>query len=252
MKPVLVFAVVVSMTGVSLAQTTPAAGTQATAPVVKTMRRVMAPPADKMPSLKTRPSTAESGSLHTSKPPLHELPAFHAAAPASHARTNASASAPADPMQRTGHWLLVYRTEHCIPCDRLMNALATSQSGDLRNGTPYTIIVGSPSPNAIESVRSSFGALQAANWLPDSDHSIFKSLQLKGYPEVFAMDGNRIAWKVAGNLGDPQAVLRMTDTWIAGSGAAADAAKVAAAAKASKAEQTPAASSATKATSTKH
>lgn len=223
MKSILLFAISISLSAsAALAQTTPASTSSAA--MNKPVRRVMAPPRELQPRPSVRPNTAESGSVHIAKEPLKTMPGFSARGLDNQPHDSAS-------LQHTGHWLLVYRTEHCVPCDRLMNALAASQSQDLRGGEPYTVIVGSASPTALGDVRAGYSTLSSANWVADNDHKIFTALQLRGEPTVFGMDGDRVVWRVAGSLGDPQKVLHMTDAWIAGSAAASDAAKAAKAAK---------------------
>ncbi|HEY4357004.1 MAG TPA: hypothetical protein VGN16_14740 [Acidobacteriaceae bacterium] len=219
MKSLLVIAISVSLAGSSaLAQSTQAP-TSATAQS-RMVRRVMSPPKELQPKPSVRPSTAGSGLIHRDKEPLKVMPNFSGVGLDNQPHDSAS-------LQHTGHWLLVYRTERCVPCDRLMNALAASESKDLRGGEPYTVIVGSTSPTALDTVRAGYSTLSSANWVADRDHKIFTALQLRGEPTVFAMDGSRVIWHVAGSLGDPQKVLHMADAWIAGSAAAADAAKAA-------------------------
>ncbi len=179
-------------------------------------KRVMAPPPDTRAAVKLRPSSSEAGLSRTAKPPLKVLPAITGI-------TTARAGGNAASSQRTGHWLLLYRTESCVPCDRLTNVLAASDSTDLRNGVPYTIIVGGSSSASLGLLRAKYNTLADASWVADPDRTASKSLQTRGAPELFAMDGNRIAWKISGNFGNPQQVLHIADSWIAGT-AAADAA----------------------------
>ena len=171
-------------------------------------RRIMAPPPETLLAPKLRPSTAESGLSHVSKAPLKELPDFTAKSGGSTTNT------------RKGHWLLVYRDEHCVSCDRLMNALAASESADLQSGVPYTVIVGGSSPAAVSNVRSAYSTLNKATWVPDGDRKLYSMLQLHGAPMLFGMSGNRVIWQQAGTLGDTQGVLHRTDAWIAGTAAA--------------------------------
>lgn len=202
----------IALTGTSLL------GAQTTAPVAPgggqravPMRRVMAPPAEKQTALKLRPSTAEAGEARTIKKPLQQLPSF-----AVTGRDNLKHDAAA--LQHTGHWLLLYRTDHCAPCDRLMITLAGSHSADFRRGTPFTVVVGGEEPSALDTVRATYDNLGDANWVADRDRSVRKALQLTSAPVIFGMDGNRVVWRVAGTMGDAAQVSRLTDHWIAGTG----------------------------------
>jgi hypothetical protein len=142
------------------------------------------------------------------QPPLQELPTFTASDRDGKAIT-------AKALTRTSHWLLIYRKQDCLPCDRLMNVLAASESPGLKGGQPYVILVAGRTSDALERVRANFSTLGRATWLADRDAQAYAALKPRGTPVIYAMDGSKVSWSLAGNLGNPARVEAMAASWIA-------------------------------------
>jgi len=166
------------------------------------------PPESVRPSAHARLNTAERVAAVSNKPPLQELPAFTANDRDGHPVT-------AKTLSRSSHWLLIYRRQDCMPCDRLMTALAASEDSGLKGGQPYVIVVAGKQSEALERVRANFSTLSDATWLGDRENHAFDALKPRGVPMIYAMDGSKIAWNVPGNLGNPAMVEKMLATWVA-------------------------------------
>jgi hypothetical protein len=152
-------------------------------------------------------STAQRMAAINNQPPLKVLPNFNISDSDGHVVTTKT-------LQRATHWLLIYRTENCIPCDRLMNVLAASDSSDLKNGQPYVVLVAGSKSDSLEKVRAKYSSLSGATWMSDRNGQAVAALKPRGAPILYAMDGNKIAWSVPGNLGDPARVEKMAASWI--------------------------------------
>jgi hypothetical protein len=170
---------------------------------------VTRPPASMLPPGKARLNTAERMAVMNNRPPLKELPAFSVTDKDGHAVS-------AKTMSHSTHWLLLYRRQNCLPCDRLMNVLAAGDSNSLKSGQPYVIVVAGKASDGLEKVRANYSTLSEATWLADKDDQILAALKPHGAPMIYAMDGHRIAWDVPGNLGDPATVEKMVSAWITG------------------------------------
>jgi len=174
----------------------------------KNVVHVLRPPASAKPSIANQLSTAQRAALFNDKPTLKQLPAFTATD-----RNGARVAATAIP--QSSHWLLVYRRQTCLACDRLMTVLAASGTAAPKNGKPYVILVGGKQPNGLEIVRAKYAALGDATWLADTDDQVLAALKPKGAPTVYGMDGANVMWTVPGNLGDPARVATMASAWLA-------------------------------------
>jgi hypothetical protein len=176
-------------------------------------QQVMRPPLSIRPSTQARLSTAQRMAALNNRPPLQELPSFTASDRDGKAITPRA-------MAQPSHWLLIYRSQNCLPCDRLMNVLAASESPDLKGGKPYVILVAGKTSDGLERVKANFSPLSEATWLADKDAQAYAALKPRGTPVVYAMSGMKIAWKVPGNLGNPAKVEKMAAAWIANGGTA--------------------------------
>jgi hypothetical protein len=172
------------------------------------IKAVARPPASIMPSPQARLSTAQRMAAANNQPPLTQLPAFTATDQDGHAVT-------AKTVSRTSHWLLIYRKQNCLPCDRLMNVLAASESASLKTGAPYVILVAGKSSEALARVRANYAGLTGATWLADRDDRVFALLKPRGAPMIYAIDGSKVAWSIPGNLGNPAKVEKMAASWVA-------------------------------------
>ena len=177
-------------------------------------KRIERPTASMMPSAKARLSTAERMAAANNQPPLQELPDF---------AVNDQDGKPvaAKVFSRPTHWILVYRRQNCVPCDRLMNVLAASGSSGLSGGKPYVILVAGKASDAVDRVRANYSTLSQATWLADKDNRAYVALKPRGAPMIYAMDGKKIAWSVPGNLGNPAKVEKMTAAWMTSGGTSA-------------------------------
>jgi hypothetical protein len=176
-------------------------------------QQVMRPPLSVRPSAQARLSTAQRMAALNNQPPLQELPNFTASDRDGKVVTPKA-------MAQTSHWLLIYRSQNCLPCDRLMNVLAASESPDLKGGKPYVILVAGKTSDGLERVKANFSPLSEATWLADKDSQAYAALKPRGTPVIYAMNGTKIAWKVPGNLGNPARVEKMAAAWIASGGVA--------------------------------
>lgn len=163
------------------------------------------PPESLKPGKLARMNTAARGEAFNSKPPLRQLPSLMLT---DEHGTSAS-------IAQKGHWLLLYRDDKCLPCDRLMNVLAASKSTDLQSGATLVIVVQGKAPDAAEQVRPNFKSMSKSSWLTDSHRQLLTQMKAHGTPMLYAMDGTNIAWNVAGNLGNPGKVERIAASWVA-------------------------------------
>lgn len=178
-----------------------------TAPKARVVQ-VLPPPESARPSLMNRLSTAQRAALNADKPSPRQLPSFTA--------TNRDGQPVATAaLPKSDHWLLLYRRDECVACDRLMTVLAASNTAAPRNGQPYVILVGGNQPNGLEIVRARYATLGDAMWLSDRNNEVFTALKPTGAPVLYGMDGTNIAWTVAGNLGDPARIATMASGWLA-------------------------------------
>jgi len=175
-----------------------------------TVHPALRPPVSVRPSPQARLSTAQRMAAANNQPPLKELPSFTASDRDGKAVT-------AKTLTRSSHWLLIYRKQDCLPCDRLMNVLAASESSGLKTGKPYVILVAGKTSDSLERVRANYSTLSEATWLGDRDAQAYAALKPRGTPILYAMDGSKIAWNVPGNLGNPAKVEKMAAAWIASS-----------------------------------
>lgn len=166
------------------------------------------PPESAKPGKLARMNTAERGEAFNPQAPPRQLPNFVLT-------DERGMPTPAAGIAHKGHWLLLYRRYNCLPCDRLMNVLADSKSADLQSGVPFVILVEGKANNAAEQVRPNFKSMSKASWLTDSKQQVRTQLKVHGAPMLYAMDGTRIEWAVAGNLGNPEKVERIAASWVA-------------------------------------
>jgi hypothetical protein len=173
-----------------------------------TPQPALRPPESLKPGKLARMNTAERGEAFNPQPPPTHLPDLILT-------DDRGMSTPAAGIAHKGHWLLLYRRDSCLPCDRLMNVLAASKSTDLQGGVPFVILVEGKANNAAEQVRPNFKSMSKASWLTDSKQQVRTQLKVHGAPMLYAMDGTRIEWAVAGNLGNPEKVERIAASWVA-------------------------------------
>jgi hypothetical protein len=160
------------------------------------------------PKKLARMNTAQRGAAFASKAPVQQLPGLKLN-DASGKSTGGSA------IPRQGHWLLLFRKDVCLPCDRLMNNLAQTKRPELQGGKPYVIVVEGGSATAAETVKANFSTMEGATWLTDPTKQTRDTLNMKGAPMLYAMDGSKIVWRVAGNLGNPAKLEQLAAGWIA-------------------------------------
>jgi hypothetical protein len=200
------FAAAQQTTPPSTTQTSAAAKSHSTAGLH--VRTISPTPASARPPRKVRPSTAEDAAVRGQHPPLKALPAFNV-----NGRDGLAVSS--QTLSRQGHWLLILRRDKCIPCDRLMNAIATGNSVQPGGGQAYAVIVVGRQKDGLDTVHAAYSPLANATWVGDTQGQALAAFKPHGYPMLYAMDGSRIAWSVPGTLGDPARVEQRAAAWVA-------------------------------------
>ena len=150
------------------------------------------------PKGQARLSTAQRQALRDDKPAPAQLPGLTLTAKDGTAVSSST-------FQRKTRWILLFRGQACLPCDRLMNVLAASTSPYFKNGEPYVIVVQGTSAGS-QTVRANFASLANATWLSDASAQVLTTLKPHGTPTLYGMEGDKIDWIVPGNLGDPTRV----------------------------------------------
>ncbi len=174
----------------------------------RNVRAVSRPSASMRPAGHARRSTAQGAAARGDKPPIPELPAFAI-------KTREGLSVNAQALTRKGHWLLLYRRDQCIPCDRLMNVLSAGASAEPGSGQSYAIIVAGKQHDGLDTVRAAYANFANATWVGDTDGKVQAALEAHGSPMLYGMDGSHIVWRAPGNLGDPSFVDHMAAAWVA-------------------------------------
>jgi hypothetical protein len=189
---------------------------------------VVRPPKSAQPTPINRLSTAERAALIHDKPQVRQLPTFtlndrdgNQVTAQSLPQITRKATANAQGSSQSGaqatpttHWLLLYRGQDCLPCDRLMTVLAESDSPSFQAGQHYVIVVAPHTSDGVERVRANYSKLNAATWLTDNNKQIVTALKPQGEPMLYALDGNNIIWRVPGNLGNPAKVEQLASSWM--------------------------------------
>jgi hypothetical protein len=202
-----ILSILILSVGLTSALAAQAPATPDTAPKKKVVH-VVPPPLSARPSAANRLNTAQRAALINDKPGIKQLPSFTATN-----RDGQPVAAAALP--KSSHWLLLYRRDNCVACDRLMTVLAANGTAAPKNGLPYVILVGGNQPNGLEMVRARYATLGDATWLADKNNEVFAALKPQGAPMLYGMDGVNVAWSVGGNLGDPARIATMASGWLA-------------------------------------
>ncbi len=176
----------------------------------KLVRPAVRVPASLRPSNVARASTAQTAAARINKPGLKTLPDFPVT-------TRDGLVVSSQTLAQKAHWLLIYRRDNCIPCDRLMNVLAAGSSVEPNQGQSYVIVVDSKEKGGLDKVRATYSSLANASWVADKNAVAIKALKAHGAPILYGMEGANIKWMVPGNLGKPANVDHMAATWVAGS-----------------------------------
>jgi hypothetical protein len=215
MKPIALL-LLAACIAVPLRAQTPSASAPTATAAKKSVTTVPAirPPDSILPAPIGRLNTAERAAVLKNKPPMKQLPSFNVA-------DRDGKPVAAESLTAGKHWLLLYRRQDCLPCDRLMTVLAAGGNPGLNNGLPYVILVAAKTQDGLERVRANYGTLSNATWLVDKNDEALAALKPRGTPMLYAMDGNNIAWNVPGTLGDPTRVQKMAADWIASGSTAA-------------------------------
>jgi hypothetical protein len=175
------------------------------------VRRVMAPPKSATVQGLAARSTAQTMASHANAP-LQQVPAF-AVSDLSGKTTDISS------FRASGHWLLLYRSEHCAACDKVMAALAKNESPLFKQGTSYVIVVkrsGAKAANGmLDQLKGNYPSLSSATWVEDVNGEGFTALKPHGEPVLYAVSGNQIAWTLHGTLKNPAMLERIASSWLA-------------------------------------
>lgn len=175
------------------------------------VHHVMAPPKSAMLQGVAARSTAQTMAAHT-ETPLTQMPSF--------SMTGLDGK-PADlsSLRSGGHWLLLYRPEHCGPCDSVMKALAGSESPLFKQGASYVIVVrrngGTDSSGMLAGLKASYPTLANATWVEDAGGAGFAALKPHGEPALYAVSGNDIGWVLHGTLDSPAKLEGLSSAWLA-------------------------------------
>ena len=183
----------------------------------KQVRRVLAPPKEATVQGAAARSTAQTMAARAEEPLLH-VPAFGVTDIRGQAADINSVRPAGDP---AGHWLLLYRPERCAVCDKVLAALAASDSPLFKQGASLVVVV-KPNGGAatdgigiLDKMKSAYPSLANAAWVQDADGAAFAALKPHGEPVLYAVSGNDIGWTVHGSMNDPAALERLAHTWLA-------------------------------------
>ena len=197
------------------AATPPAQAPQAPGPAHRPansqIHRVAAPPSAAMVKGPAARSTAQVMAAH-SDPPLQKMPSFAVAG-------LDGKSVDVGSFHTSGHWLLLYRAEHCGACDKVMAALAQSDSSLFKQGASYVIVVkrtGNDSGTGmLDQLKAGYPTLSNAAWVEDTGATGFAALKPHGEPVLYAVSGSDIAWAVHGSMNNPAALEKQASAWLA-------------------------------------
>ena len=180
-------------------------------PANSKVHRVAAPPSSAMVKGPAARSTAQAMAAH-SDPPLQKMPSFAVAGLDGN-------SVDVGSFHSSGHWLLLYRAEHCGACDKVMAALAQSDSSLFKQGASYVIVVkraGNDSGSGmLDQLKAAYPTLANAAWVEDTGASGFKALKPHGEPVLYAVSGSDIAWAIHGSMNNPSALEKQAGAWLA-------------------------------------
>jgi hypothetical protein len=155
-----------------------------------------------------RASTAQGAAARVNKPLLPTLPDFKLV-------TRDGLTVSSKSLAQTSNWILIYRRDHCLSCDRLMNALAAGSSVEAGKGQSFAIIVVGKNKAALDTVRANFANLVNATWVSDPAEESTRALKVHAAPVLYGMSGNTISWKLTGNLPSSALVEQRASAWLA-------------------------------------
>lgn len=141
------------------------------------------------------------------EPPLNRLPAFAVV-------SEDGSTSGIERFVKKGHWLLLYRPNHCPSCDNVMNAIANSTDPKFKEGAPYVVIVAGVAQGFDADVQNKYPQMKSATWLKDPKLEGEKALKIKVAPMLFGMRGSEIVWRVPGGLGSPVHVEGVATSWL--------------------------------------
>jgi hypothetical protein len=195
-----------------LLATTPLTAVSAQTPAAKTRFKGAARPAVEVP-MSARPernlrtSTAQSAAARVNKPPLHALPDFSVV-------NREGLTVSSKSLVQKSHWLLIYRRDHCLACDRLMNTIVAGSAAQAGMAPAFAVVVVGKDKAALDKVRASYENLANAVWVSDPLESSTTALKLHVAPVIYGMSGDSIVWTVSGSLSDSSLVERQASSWI--------------------------------------
>ncbi len=166
---------------------------------------VASPPDSDLATPRGRQSTAQAMPLRSA--PVRVLPSFSVTSRDGQPTVSSA-------LVRSSNWLLLYRTENCLPCDRLMNVLAASNNAALLHGAGMVVVIAGTTQQNIDKVRLGFPNLSDATWFADPQAEGLKALKAEGTPTLMALHGGRIEWTTSGNLGNPTTVESLAASWL--------------------------------------
>jgi hypothetical protein len=108
-------------------------------------------------------------------------------------------------------WLMIYVSPGCLPCDRLLAALAKWQSTMV---TERLIVVVAADAAAAERYAAAQMAATPIKWYADSGGEARRSLGIQQPLALVAVENGRVQWTVSGVLNDPEALEPLVSTWV--------------------------------------
>jgi hypothetical protein len=183
----------------------------------RTVTRAQVVPESARAARGLRSSTAQAAAARVNNPLMPALPEFSV-------QTRAGLAVSSRSLYQNAHWFLLYRPGNCLPCDRLMKVLGAGSGVAAGKSQAYTFLVADKDTASLDRVHSAFPELVNAVWVADATGASTAALKVHSAPVLYAMQGNTVAWSVAGNLGNPDLLEHKATAWLLASTPSAKAA----------------------------
>ncbi|MFI5388057.1 MAG: TlpA family protein disulfide reductase, partial [Fimbriimonadales bacterium] len=134
------------------------------------------------------------------------LPSFQVVGPAGGAVSSLQLS-------QQPKWLIIYATTGCPACDRLLTAIQSWQSTQIRSRT-VLLVGGDPAliPAYISQRQANDPAPLSA--FSDVQGQAWQALSLSSSPAVIGIQAGKIEWSIGGVLNDPSALESAIKAWV--------------------------------------
>jgi hypothetical protein len=111
------------------------------------------------------------------------------------------------------HYVFMYVTPNCRPCDRLLEMLKDPDVPQLPGRV--VIVVGGSAASAATYIHAHVPAgVGEVAWFADPAGDAFKALRLTGTPVLIGVRGPQIMWSVSGVLNDASTVQSVVRSWV--------------------------------------